>query len=402
MQADSISYVTECDVPIELIPVAADPSITPTCPPRFRSMVVVDTVHDGNFIPARILTSPSIRRLQEDGTLWRHYVAERDWGANSIASKLAIHLGLEGYYRVNVARVVMDFNRFPGSTLPGSSPLDRLAINPPLAQHLSHEDKSYILEAYYDAISTRMESAIAEHLIKLSIHTYDEHNVSRTQRPEVSLLTRSLSYQQNSHLPFGLFDPMFPDVVAESCATRILRDRIALTLEKAGIVVEHNYPYCLPDGSLEIRSQVWFFFRHLRHAFEAAHPDTRGNPVYERVWDLLGNTNLRNGSCEAFFGYLHRFRRAAPSVEAEFRQSRGAYEAVRQFLDASPRLTSQYRMSTDRPSSISIEIRKDLLNEFDQTGAPARPIEPRGTLIATKLAEAIGQYLTEDRPTSAR
>ena len=84
----------------------------------------------------------------------------------------------------------------------------------------------------------------------LTIHTYDVHNPSLTERPELSLITRSQSYQNNSHLPFGLFDPLFPDVLMESSTDPVLRDRIALTLEKLGVRVEHNYPYCLPDGSL--------------------------------------------------------------------------------------------------------------------------------------------------------
>ena len=393
MDDRQVNYVTECDAPFECVPV--EPSEAPYCPAELRGLIVVDTVHDGNFIPARLLTSPKICRLQEDGTLWRHYVTERDWGANRIAAHLARRLGMAGYHRVNMARVVMDFNRFPGSTPPDVDPLDRLAINPPFAQHLSYEEKRYVLETYYDAISSGMESALEGKLIKLSIHTYDEHNRSLTQRPEVSLLTRSLSYQRHSKLPFGLFDPLFPSVLAESCATRILRDRLALTLEKDGMIVEHNYPYCLPDGSLEIRSQTWFFFQHLRHCYEAANPG-RDDDGHALVWDMLLNTNLRSSEAEALFGYLHRFRRVPTGDDAPYARAQLAYEQLTAFLDTHPTLLDDYRASPNRASSISIEVRKDLLWQFEGT-TPIAPIPGRAERIAEKLAEGLGTYLTEDR-----
>jgi len=394
MDDRQINYVTQCDAPFEHV--AVDPIDAPFCPEPLRDRVVIDTVHDGNYIPARLLTSPRICRLQEDGTLWRHYVQERDWGANRIAAHLARCLGLSGYDRVNVARVVMDFNRFPGSTPGDVDPLDRLAINPPFAQHLTFEEKQHVLETYYDAVSRGMESALDRRLVKLSIHTYDERNKSLTRRPEVSLLTRSLSYQRHSRLPFGLFDPMFPAILAECCASRILRDRLALTLEKDRVIVEHNYPYCLPDGSLEIRSQTWFFFHHLRQVYEAEYPNTHDDEGHELVWEMLFNTNLRNTEAEALYGYLHRFRRATDGNDARFSQAREAYEAITHFLDGHPTLVNDYRMSRDRPSSISIEVRKDLLWRFDGA-TPTVPIPHRAEAITEKIAEGLGTWLNEDR-----
>jgi len=366
------------------------------CPAHLKDRIVIDTVHDGNFIPPELLQSSRITRLQDDKSLWQHYVSERDWGANLVAEKLASHLGLEHYYRVNLARVVMDFNRFPGSSLAGASSLERLAINPPFSEMLTHAEKYTILRHYYDEISVGMEQAITNSLLKISIHTYDEHNLSQTQRPEVSLISRSLSYQQFSRLPFGRFDPLFPDVLAESTTTRIFRDRIALHLEKDGILVEHNYPYCLPDGSLEIRALVWFFFQHLKACFESENPETVEDPAYDLTWHMLLNTNLREARAEALFGYLHRFRQPNPEDEAFFGQARNAYESIQFFLDQHETLVDDFRTSPERPSAISIEIRKDLIWEFED-GSPIRMVEGRADQIAKRLAESIKIYLTEDR-----
>ena len=395
--SDAITnYTTECDELFERIPVQAVTNDKTNCPEDLKSRIVIDTVHDGNFIPAELLRTSRITKLQDNKSLWQHYVIERDWGANLVAKKLAQYLGLDQYYRVNLARVVMDFNRFPGSSQSGAGSLERLAINPPFSEMLSHEEKYRVLRQYYDEISKAMESVISNSLIKISVHTYDEHNVSLTQRPEVSLISRSLSYQQFSKLPFGKFDPLFPDILAESTTTRIFRDRIALCLEKAGILVEHNYPYCLPDGSLEIRALIWFFFQHLRQKYEEACPDSIQDPAYELVWHMLLNTNLREARAEALYGYLHRFRQPPREDEAFFANARDAYEDIRQFLEENETLVDDFRMSPDRPSVISIEVRKDLIWEIEGD-TPVRMIEERADLIAEKLAEAVSVYLKEDR-----
>ena len=385
--------ITEEGAPFEHINIEPQGDL---CPPALKSQLIVDTVHDGSMIPTEILTLPAMQRLVDSGALYSAFVAERDWGANMFASDLPSSLGLDRYHRVNVSRVLMDFNRFPGSTHPGTHPLERMAINAPVSEVLGHDAKAKILETYYDEISSRMEAALSNKLIKLAIHTYDEHNVTLTQRPEVSILSRSHSYQSNSRMPFGHFDPMYPDVLAESSASRVLRDRIALTLEKAGLVVEHNYPYCLPDGSIEIRAQVWFFFRHLKQLFEDAHPGTQDDPAYARVWTLLLNTNLRDAYSEALFSFLHRFRKPPEDRILEFQAADRAYEHIANFLGSQPGLVDAYRSSPTRPSTLSIEVRKDLLWRFED----GRPVEPRrenSRRLARRLAEAIATYLTEDR-----
>lgn len=380
--------------PFEFVPNPSASSVG-SCPPAYRDRLVIDTIHDGHAIPEGLLRSPRVEPLARDGRLWSAYVTERDWGSNVVAKHLAKALGLSGYHRVTTARLVMDFNRFPGSSPPDASSIDRLAIVAPFSQYLNHEEKRYILENHYDAVSQGMEAAIDGKLIKLSIHTYDAHNPSLTQRPEVSIITRSISYQLNSRLPFGLFDPLFPDVLVESCANTILRDRIALTLEKAGLSVEHNYPYCAPDGSLEVRSQPWFFFKVVKALFEEKHPHAKGDPAYDLVWGMLLNTNLRLGGAEALRGYIHRFSDAPAGMENLFEEGRLAYESVARFVRSTPCLVGDYRKSVTRTSTLAVEVRKDLVFRFDR-GEPVEPLEDNARELAEHLAKAITTYLRED------
>jgi hypothetical protein len=388
--------VSESAAPLELVPTTArDGDLG--YPAEFRDRIAINTLHDGDVMPARLLKCAGIASLAGNGALRDSYVRGRDWGANLVAGHLAHFLGLAGHHRVNVARVVVDFNRFPGSSRPGAGPLETLAIGSPFAELLGHDDKYHVLEHWYDPISDRMEAAIGGKLIVLSVHTYDERNPSLTLRPEVSILSRSDSYQRDSRLPYGLFDPLFPDVLVESSSKRILRDRLALTLEKAGYRVEHNHPYCLPDGSFEIRSQPWFFFQHLRDLFEADHPDTSDQPQFDMVWGMLLNTNLRRGDSDALSGYLHRYRPPPTGRAASFENARTAYETIADYLTARRRsLVDGYRNSRDRVSTLSIEIRKDLVWRFDGS-APVGPLDDNARQLASILAAAVATYLREDR-----
>jgi hypothetical protein len=392
-----LRYTTKETAPFELVPVAPQDRVAePRLPKEVRRLIVIDTVHDGTFIPEQLVSSPEVRPLEKSGELWRHYVVERDWGANMVAYHLARALGLEGHYRTNTARVMMDYNRFPGSSPPKADHFHRLAISKPLADVLTYDQKREILERYYDRISDGMEQAIEGKLIKIAVHTYDPYNLSLTERPEVSLITRSESYQINSHLPFGLFDPLFPDALVESTCEPVLRDRIALTLEKLGVRVEHNYPYCLPDGSLEVRCQPWMFFQHLRGLFNERYPDRVGRPSYERVWHMLLNTNHRRADSEVLFGYLHRFRRPSHGAGAEMAASRRAYEAIAEFLCERPDLVERFRRNPRRMSALGIEVRKDLLWHFDDED-PAMPLVDNARTIGEKIADAVVTYFEKDR-----
>ncbi len=389
------NYTTESLPPVELVRVPPPPAGQEPLPEALAQRVAVDVIHDGGAIPEHLLAVPAVEKLVRSGELWRHYVAERDWGAGLVAGHLASALGLGGYTRVNLARVVMDFNRFPGISPPRADYFGRLAISPPLSDALPYELKREILERYYDRISSFLERVIQSSVLKLAIHTYDVHNLSATRRPEVSVLTRSHSYQQNSHLPFGLFDPLFPDELVASSADPILRERVCLTVEKLGTRVEQNYPYSFPDGSVEIRAQVWLYFQYLRRKFLEAFPDRRGRPAYERVWEMLLNTGHRNAESEVLFGYLHRYRRPSHGAGAEMAASRRAYEEIREFAHER-RVAGRYWRSPHRVDILAVEVRKDLLWRF-AGDKPVEPDEGSAQAVAHKLAEGIRTYFRHDR-----
>lgn len=392
-KTDDVGYSTEKKPPLEKVAVPHNPQ--GLCPESFRDKILIHTLHDGNCIPKALCELDSIKALEKKGELQHDFIKERDWGANIVASRLAYTLGLPYYYRVNIARIVFDFNRFPGSSPPLARPLDRLAIIPPFAQILPHQIKRDLLEKIYDSISVQMEDALDKKKLFISIHTYDEHNMSQTQRPEVSILTRALSYQQNSLLPYNLFSPLFPDVLAECTADRILRDRLALTLQRSGIEVEHNYPYCLPDGSLEVRSLPWLYFREVRRCYNDAHPEHINDEDFIFVWKMLLNTNLRHADAETLSGYLHRFRRAPQGELQRYQRAEAAYAKVTAFLESKSDFVAAYRNSPSRTSALGIEVRKDLVWDFEN-GLPIAPKEEAARQIADKIALGFAEYLTQD------
>ena len=359
--------------------------------------VAIVTLHDGDYVPQRILDAPKLSEVVDHTELGASFDIKRDWGASLVSNHLAAALGTGGFHRVEVSRLVMDFNRFPGSTPKSATHLDKLAISGYLARDLDYVDKRWILDTLYDGVSGEMDSVISAKQLVVSIHTYDERNSTDTQRPEVSILGRSHSYQRDSRLPFGLFDPIFPDILAESAVRGALRDRIALTFEKAGVFVEHNYPYCLPDGSLEIRCQPWFFFHRLRRHYELSHPESANDPAHKLVWRMLQNTNLRCAEANALSGYLHHFRDPLPGRRDDFERSRLSYEAIKEHLMLHEPLVQAYRFAQDRTSALTIEVRKDLIWRFDSNGRPLGPREDAAREIANLLAQGIATYMREDR-----
>lgn len=399
MQHDPFDFDRPCDPPLELVPVT--PHGDHQLPRDYRKRVAIYTVHDGGAIPDRFRLKKDGSPLIDPAALHRHFVEMRDWGANVVAENLAAALGLHDYARCRVARVLLDFNRFPGSTRPNNDePLDALAIGRLYSGALDHHEKTHLLEAYYDRISAAMEKVIEDKLIGISIHTYDETHASQNKRADLSLISLPLSYQRESQLTYGVFDPMYPDHLAESTCSRILRDRVSLNLERSGFRVIHNHPYPLPDGSIEMRAQVWHFFRYLRLRFEAEHPDLADDPAYKRVWTMLQDTNLRLAEAEALRSFLHRFRRVHEEKRKNLIAALDAYRHVRRFLFEGTVITD-YRRSGDRPSSLGIEVRKDLVCTFDpDTGRPQRPTPPQeqtAKYIAGAIAGAIATYIDTDR-----
>jgi hypothetical protein len=389
-------YTTEAVAPFSLVPVKPV-ELGITCPAQWRERVMLDVSHDGACIPAEFLVDER-GRPHDEAPLLGHYERERDWGASLVAARVASCLGLEGFYRVEIARVLLDFGRLPGITRRDFGHLRRLAINYPFSALLTWRQSQRLLEEYYDAISSAIDDVVRDRLIKIALHTYDRFNPNGTERPPISVVTRALSYQSESELPHGMFDEMTPHRLGETTTHTLLRDRLALTLEKSGFPCEHNYPYLLPEGAIEVRSQVWFFFNYLRRRFEQAHPETVEDRSYWWVWTMLTDTNLRSSESEALRSYLHAFRRVPPAREEEFRAARLAYQRVRAFFEGDrERILDEYRFSTSRPSSLGLEVRKDLVWELDAAGRPVRPKVDNAAAIGEAIARGIYLYLTEDR-----
>ncbi len=365
---------------------------------RDRDRVLVDVIHDGNYLPPEFLVDRDGNEIPRSAW-WDTYVAERDWGAEMVASELSARLGLGGYHRVNIARGLLDFGRFPGSTALGADHMQRYAIDRPFSQLLGPRQKRDLLELYYDRISDNLENAISTKHIKIAIHTYDDRDRDTGAiRPEMSVITRSHGMYRHYGGPVAAFDELYPEKLGEFTADPVLRDRISLTLQKTGIFVEPNYPYSLPEGSLEVRSQVWSFFDFLRRLFEEARPETAEEPEYKRIWAMLQDTNLRSVECGALRGYIHQYRFPPEQDEILYHRAVKAYASIVRFMRQDEHdIISRYRRSPARLSSLAIEVRKDLLWEMDGRSEPVRPWPERAAEIADVLARSIGTYLERER-----
>ena len=292
----------------------------------------------------------------------------------------------------------MDFGRFPGLTTAGADYLERFAINYPFSSWLGFDQKQRLLRDEYDAIAAHYDGIVRNSITKIAVHTYDTFNRSGTMRPELSICSQALSYRGRHELPDHFFDPLYPDALAEGTADRVLRDRISLTAEKAGFRVAHNYPYALPDGSVEVRAQVWSFFCYLLDRYLADHPEAAADPSVQMVFEMLLDTNLRRADSEALRGYLHMFRLAPAGAESAFAGAQRAYDAISAYMNRERvTLTEGYERSQRRLSSIGIEVRKDLVWQLDgDTPIAAKP--DAADAIGKVLAEAVLTYFCADRP----
>ena len=138
--------------PVRQPPISWVPATPATSTHPDASRVAVLALHDGDHVPQRILDAPRLERVLEDGSLARSFAIKRDWGAGLVAAQLASALSSGGSHRVNVARLVADFNRFPGSTPRHATHLQKLAVSGYLARDLDHTDKRWILESLYDGV----------------------------------------------------------------------------------------------------------------------------------------------------------------------------------------------------------------------------------------------------------
>ena len=170
--------------PYEIIKVLADRQGSPV-PDEFKDKVIIDAIHDGNTIPEKFLHGLQSQN-RSDETLKYYYCKERDWGAELVAGYLASALHLEDYFRVNVARTLLDFGRFPGITGRAADHMTKFAINYPFSESLSFDQKRELLEDYYHVISLGLENYAEDKLLKIAIHSYDEKSPNNVRRPSVS------------------------------------------------------------------------------------------------------------------------------------------------------------------------------------------------------------------------
>ena len=366
-------------------------------PAVFHNRISLDVIHDGAYIPPEFLKDANGNFFDQE-EIQKHFVIERDWGANFVAARLAYKLGLPGFLTVNTARVLMDFGRFPGATKNEATHLGRLAMNHPFSNLLDFNQKRTVLEEHYDVISDTMDEYLQGKLLKIAIHTYDRDNMSGTERPIISLVTRMLNYQMESKMPDGMFDPLFPDVLADYTVDRVLVSRISLSLEKNLVSVGHNYPYLLPEGSMEVRHQVWRFFDWLHRQFVLACPDTAEDPAFNAIWRMLKDTNFRSAESAALRSAVHHYRRPTKQRSDFYERAVQAYHTIRFFLHNKDNdLIMKYRIDPMRCMSLGIEIRKDIVWDFDSKGRPTQPNFKRMNKVTDLLAEAIIKYFNVDR-----
>lgn len=428
--AERMTYVSpeEMPPPFESIAnLAFDPELD-LYPAGVGERIMIDAIHAGDLIPKSFVHDVATNRNVPNATaeIVDGFFREKDWGANHLALAVAQCLNLPAFYRVNVARVLLDYGRFPGVTLagPNEAHLYRKAINYPFTE-LSHPLKMSLLNDYYNRISAEVEKAIRGKIVKIAIHTYDpyeaveERNRWGTLRPDVSLVFSPIGYHVEKRMPKGIYDPLYPDELGVFSGDRRLIARITLDLEREGITVAYNYPYHLPEGSVEVRAQVWMFFEHLKDDFNEAHPQWKGEPAFDLVWDMLLDTNLRSPNAELLRSYIHMFRETPDvlsgfegrsavengnrrEVGARLEQSRLAYEEIGRYLQKHwQRLVTSYRRSPYRPSALVVEVRKDILWEYDEN---RRPVEGCQGLkieglrkMAHLISKAILTYLNKDR-----
>jgi hypothetical protein len=395
----SLHFLSETVNPIRLIGTNPEPL---SYPEIYQDLISIDVIHDGQYIPAEFQVDRFGKPLTRE-EVQKSFSKERDWGANLVACRIAKRLGLKDILSINTARCLIDFGRFPGSTRDGASHLGRFAINQPFSGRLGFNQKRQLLANYYDRISDEMERRLSGKLIKIAIHTYDRYNPSGTERPHVSLVTRTLGYQMESKMPFGVFDPLYPDILAEFTVDRVLRDRISLTLEKNSIPVAHNYPYLLPEGSTEVRHQVWRFFNWLQIRFQKENPESIANDAYCRVWGMLKDTNLRSAKAGELRSVLHMYRQPDVNEVEFFERIIDAYRHIHKFANKDGgSIIHQYRRSPMRCMSLGIEVRKDLVWDFDENGVPVQPNPKQAYKIADSIAEAMSTYLNLDRTEMGR
>lgn len=365
----------------------------------FDALCSVDVIHSGHLVPPDFYN----RFAQDEVGLVEAYNRERDWGADFVAHALVTQLGLSGYYRVNTARVFVEVGRFPKPfyrrprLTPLDQPFNRIAFTEPYSARLNESEREAALMAYYDPVCEVMESLVTSKQVKVAIHTYDPKNQSGTPRPDISLLHIPKDYQDQSCLPEGAFDPLFPQHLAQSTASPRLVYSLALRLLDGGLETFTNLPYTLPAGSIEVRANVWAYVQHLQCAYQRVYPVTQDDPAHQQIWQMLGNTNARRASTHQLRHYLHNGNGTTDGYHPNLRQ---VYANIQQFAqDNHHTLIENYQHDHKRPNLLAIEVRKDLLFKDYKANFGKLTHDhvnwDKIDQIASLLAKGIQKYLTD-------
>ena len=114
---------------------------------------------------------------------------------------------------------------------------------------------------------------------------------------------------------------------------------------------------------------------------------------------MLLDTNLRSAWAGELRSIIHMYRQPEREKRALTESCIQAYRNIRQFIHANnSAMLNRYRQDPLRCMSLGIEIRKDLVWDFDEHGTPMQPNPKRGLEIADRIADAIITYLNVDRP----
>lgn len=399
-RVESASPTTTATMPTPGDPAtAAERTATPEIP-AVENEVAIDVIHDGFAVPEEI------GELGEDARadLEQAYSDDRDWGAHYIATALARKLGIPSYLRVTLLRPLLDCNRFAGVHETPLDPEHRLAIAPPMAQHLDSTQRRLLLEEGYDRVDADLRRWVHGKRIKLAIHTYRPDNAIGTRRPAVSLILRSPSYDRHVDQRLTTLFEIYPRELAEFTADRILAYHLAATLERRSFSTGFNSPYLLPDGAVEMRLQLALFFLFLREKFEREH-GPRESAEYDAVWRMLSNLNRRSAEGIALLELLQMGAKdfVVGSPPYSLVGLREIYDEIRTFLESrKDALVQSFRFHPSRMSALTIEVRRDvfLRMERDAQGRerPAAYDPDRVEELASGIAEAVRDYLREDLP----
>jgi hypothetical protein len=392
----------EARPPCEWVPVDPDSDGDP-CVSARRGEILVDAMGDGDTVPADFLSYAPPDHWEP---LLAAYARSRTWGAAMVAGHLGAALHAPAFFRVNTARVLLDFDRLPGVSASTVAPSRRCAIHAPFDAWMTAIQHRDLLDHHYDAIAQHFDNRLKSSRVVLSIRTSEERDAQGRRRPPVALASRchvpSLPPGRAFAEPSG--DPLFPAELLESTADRALRAHIAEVFEDAGYHVVENYPHLLPEGCLPARIVAKYFFWRVRSAFERLHPDpTPGDLESPRalVWRMLADAEHRSGDGELLRGYLHRLQRPPAASARAFAAARTEYRALCDFVDAHrDDLIEGMRRGPDRVSVLVVEIRKDLVwRSVDGPFGSPRPEQARS--IARLLARGVAAYADADAARSA-